>query len=146
MQGFREILADLDRKARAGELLEHEPDPSHCGCILPDGCFGRQGWHFFRHTAASLRRKFGKEFVEALQKAEPSLRTDAARRRWLEWCEKQEELGRMDPVSGLHRDWRVYLGEMVAYEECSGYVARRSEGLNTETAARRAERGDRTYG
>lgn len=146
MRGFRDILAELDGKAKAGELEADAPDPSHCQCPLPTGCFGRQGWHLFRHTPGSLRAKFGREFVEALRKAEPSLSVAGANRRWIEWCEKQEELGRLDQATGLHCDWRVYLGEMVAYEECRGYVARRSEGLNTGTAARRAERGDRTYG
>jgi hypothetical protein len=37
---------EIDMAAVPNEPLREIDNDGHCGCVLPDGCRGQQGWHF----------------------------------------------------------------------------------------------------
>lgn len=130
---LREALARL----RRGDSPNCEPteDVSYCGCLLPAGCWGGDGWHHARHTLQTLYLREKVFFANQRQGwSQASLRHE-----WAAWLAIEEDAGRIS-ADGLHETWRPYLGTPYSYEQCPPYIAAYRMRLETAQAGKIAEK------
>lgn len=93
------------------------PDVSHCGCILPAGAWGSDGWHHARYTRALLVNKAKRDHLAAGRKPKD--------------FEYAKEF------------YDAQIGRAFSYEPCPAYRASVSRGID-ENRARKAAKS-RTY-
>lgn len=136
-----EEVARLARQEAA--QLPKLPDVSHCGCALPAGWFGGDGFHYRRADAEYLytraRRIF---FEERRRRGMPDLLIVGE---WDGWVETETSAGRM--VNGMHEVWTPSLGAVFAMERCPPYMEAYRKSLEGRKRAQAQEkRGKRLLG
>lgn len=118
------MLFDLDTRTKvetraARELLPFPlPDVSHCGCPLPPGSWGTNGWHHARYNRRRLVAK--------------------AERDW------KERYGDLVDFKYAVEYYDHYVGDSFAYEQCPAYVAQVRKGIE-QNKARKAAAAPKTY-
>ena len=84
-------------------MSEPETHFDGCACVKGDGCWGQDGWHFFRMSAADYVRLY---VQRELARRPPTAQTDELRRNLRQIAEIQTP---------------TYAGSMTAYEPCPAY-------------------------
>lgn len=111
---------------------------SHCGCVLPLGWWGSDGWHWRKSDAEMLyareRRRF---WAERANRGTPAY---VIQQEWDAWVKGETEAGRM--VNGLHEVWRSSLGLPFAMERCAPYMSVWRDGRDTRTKETSRQRKD----
>lgn len=137
---FRDVLALA--KANALPEATFEPsDTSHCGCALPEGCWGSGGWHHARYDQQALYAREKARFAAARQ----GWTTGELRLAWAEWLDTEEEAGNFSE-SGMHVTWKPYVGLPYAFEPCPAYRAKVRAELEGGQAEKQTERRKRYDG
>jgi hypothetical protein len=127
------LLKGVLRGLQAPSLPEGQDDVhvSHCGCPLPEGCWGSHGWHFYRETLYTLDRRERIKFAAE----RPGWSVEELRRAYGAWWRELDMAGQLDNED-VPAIWRPYLGQVIAYEPCPAYRAKVAQGLEAETAKR----------
>lgn len=133
------MTAVLTRRGGDLVMLEHH-DISYCGCSLPAGVWGADGWHQTRATPPVLlaleKARFAKDrkgtglFIIAAD--------------WQAWVATEKRQGRWNEKLGIHSHWEPYLGTVLVLEPCRAYRATVAGELAREK--RRKAPGKRMYG
>lgn len=114
-----------------------EPE-SHCGCVLPMGWWGSDGWHWRMSDAPMLYEREKRRFWRERQKrGDPE---HVIRAEWDAWVKTETEAKRM--VNGLHEVWRPALNLPFAMERCAPYMAAWRQGVDStkkETTRKRRD-------
>src|SRR4051812_20372281 len=132
-------LGTLTRMLRGGLFPELDVPPgppedvSHCGCAMPDGCWGDGGWHFARYDKAKMYDREKRLFAVA----RPGTPSYELRKEWAKWLDDEETAAHFD-AAGVHRSWISYIGTPYAYEPCGPY----REAVKRSLDAAKVERPD----
>ena len=107
-------------------------ETSHCGCLLPEGFWGSDGWHFKRYTRGDLVTLMKRRFKEERPRHS---NTDLAREWGVYWKREMEQGYVKD---GVHVSMSTYLGLPVAVERCERYMALYRSKIDQGRIARQA--------
>lgn len=116
---------------------------SHCGCVLPMGWWGSDGWHWSRSDPEMLYGREKRRFWgERRQRGDPE---HVIRQEWEAWISGETVAGRM--VNGMHELWRPSLGLPFAMERCEPYMSMYRKDLEARKKTTAQEKGNRrVYG
>lgn len=100
---------------------------SHCGCALPEGCFGSDGWHQARYDEMAIAEKVRTLLVFA---------NDAKKRNRI-----GEEESFVDQANWWADNGKSYLGTAYAFEPCPAYRGKIQRDASRQAAGVAAGRG-----
>jgi len=125
-----------NRAAPQPELSAVAQSPlSHCGCSLPEGCWGSDGWHHYAATLYTMDRAERARFAAE----RPGWSVGELRKAWGAWWRDLDTAGQLDS-EGVPLMWKPYLGRPMAYEPCPAYRARVAQGLEEDVAKKTPRR------
>lgn len=127
------LLKGVLRGRQTPSLPEGQDDVhvSHCGCPLPEGCWGANGWHNYLATLYTMDQRERRKFAEE----RPGWDKPELRKAYGAWWRDLELSGQLD-ADDIPLMWKAYLGRPFAYEPCPAYRAKVAQGLEAETAKR----------
>jgi len=125
----------LRGQAVVPELPAVQTPSSHCGCALPEGCWGSDGWHHYEATLQTLDRMARHRFAEE----RPGWSISELRKAYGAWWRELGISGQLDS-DDTPLAWKPYLGKPMAYEPCRAYRAKVAQNLEAETAKKTPHR------
>lgn len=117
------------------ELPAAQQPVSHCGCPLPEGCWGSNGWHNYQATLYTMDQRERRKFAEE----RPGWDKAELRKAYGAWWRDLEISGQLD-AEEIPLLWKPYLGRPFAYEPCPAYRAKVAQSLEDQTAKKTPKR------